>query len=611
MLKDKTTITYNLDEVADSLEDGIKFLKEHNINSAEIRTINGKNIAKFTLRETKKLKEVLDSYGLTVSAIASPLFKWHSGNTINKNKADLFGMTPFLSREEKEAMIQKIIDQACLLGTDKIRIFSGLKPDKKKHDLPQEESELLICALQMAKKKGIQLMLENEPVCYISELEDYIKIFTSGKYEGLRSWFDIANVYEEGEEILQADIKKLAPYVSFLHIKDIVAPIEHRYVSLGKGYINYKRIFDMLEKTINNPVHLSIETHVKNDKWKASHESLNYLHKLLATKRIQYALVGIGRVSQKHFDAIKKNDNCTLVGVYDIDAEKSQKAAFANDCISYNSYRALLKDKQIIVVSICTPHNTHIALANQALKNNKKVLCEKPLALNLGSLEHYISENDINDNTYVVFQNRFNPAIKKFYEIETEKLGNPQYIAMALRWWRDANYYKDWHGSKEISGGALITQAIHSLELITHLTKGAAIKNAKTTQIKTRENIALPDIIVAIVEFENGIICNIEVCLSTRDQNLESSIFVVGTKASMKVAGVALSNFVHPEIEQIGIEYHDNNYYGNGHVALYKTHANHYLRKSDPDDVLLARPSDLVSTLKLIEIIEKSLNGQN
>ncbi len=181
MLKDKLTITYNLDEVADSLQDGIRFLKEHNIDSAEVRTIDGKNIATLTLAETKTLKETLTESGLSVSAIASPLFKWYASDIKSESDADLFGMNPFLSRKEKKEMIEKIIDQARILDTKKIRIFSGLKPDTGNHALPQEESELIKYALEVAKQKGVQLMLENEPVCYISKLEDYINIFSSGE----------------------------------------------------------------------------------------------------------------------------------------------------------------------------------------------------------------------------------------------------------------------------------------------------------------------------------------------------------------------------------------------------------------------------------------------
>ncbi|NCD00808.1 hypothetical protein EOL94_01850 [bacterium] len=607
MLKDKVIITYNLDEVADSLEEGINFLKKHNINSAEIRTINKRNIAQLSIEETKNLKEVLDLNDLTVSSIASPLFKWYSSGCVSENKVDLFGANPFLSVREKKLMIRKVIDQACILKTDKIRIFSGLKHDKGKSNFPREESELLIFALKLAKEKGVQLMLENEPVCYISKIKDYINIFTSKKYKGLRSWFDIANVYEEGETISQSDLNELAPYIDYLHIKDPVALMEHRYTSLGKGYINYKRIFDILESTIDNPLYISIETHVKSNKWKASHESLKYLHKLLETKRIQYALVGVGRISRKHFKAIKGNENCTLVGIYDIDREKSQFTSMAYDCVNYKTYQDLLNDKQVKVVSICTPHLTHIDLINQAFKNKKKVLCEKPLALSLKGLNDFILKHGENPDIFVVFQNKFNPAIKKLYDFEIKKLGELQYIAITIRWWRDFDYYRDWHGDKESSGGALVTQAIHSLELVTHLTKGVAIKTVKTLYTKTRNEIKIPDIIVAIIEFENGIICNIEVCLATKKQNLESSIFVVGKEASIKVAGVALSDFVHPNDEQGVVDNkNDIHYYGNGHFDLYKTHANHCLQIPDNDNHLLTRPSDLVNVFILIESIEKS-----
>jgi UDP-N-acetyl-2-amino-2-deoxyglucuronate dehydrogenase len=609
MLKNKLTITYNLDEVADSLQDGIRFLKEHNIDSAEIRTIDGKNIAKLTLEETKALKETLEESGLSVAAIASPLFKWYAGNTVAESEADLFGMSPRLSREEKKEMINKIIEQACILNTKKIRIFSGLKPDSGTHSLPQEESELLKYALDIAKQKAVQLMLENEPVCYISKLEDYMSVFVSGEYEGLRAWFDIANVYEEGERITNSDLKTIAPYVDYLHIKDPEGFKIHKYKPLGQGYINYKRIFDMLEQNICNPLHLSIETHVKDDKWNASDASLTYLQKLLNTKRTKYAVVGLGRVSRRHFSALKENDNCTLVGVYDTVSEKAEKEAFEHDCVAYPSLESVLEDKLVQVISVCTPHNTHIPIASAALDHGKKILCEKPLALDSGSLEHYISETDKQGMTSLIFQNRFNPAIKKFYKYEQEKLGEPQYIAMTLRWWRDEDYYKDWHGSQEISGGPLITQAIHSLELVTHLTRGSGIKSVSASKLKTRMEIPMPDVIVAIVEFENGVIANIEVCLVTRNRNFESSIFVVGSKGSMKVSGVALSEFVHPEIDEQNDTTHDGHYYGNGHSALYRTHSNDYLENEDDDVNLLTKPKDIVNVLKLIEAIEYAVRS--
>lgn len=607
MLRDWVKITYNLDEVADSLEEGIEFLNTHNIDSAEVRTINGKNIAKLSIEETHALKKTLNDHGLTVSAIASPLFKWYSGDVKRESSADLFGMNPLLSIEEKKEMINKIISQAKILETNRIRIFSGLKPDDGHHSLPDEESKLILYALKLAGENDVQLMLENEPVCHISKLEDYINAFTSGEYTGLKAWFDIANVYQEGEQLTARDLTAIVPFIEYMHIKDPIGLKAHKYTVLGQGYINYKRIFDNLERVIKKPIHISIETHVKNDKRNASHKSLEYLKTLLYTKRIKYAVVGTGRISKKHFTALESNDNSTLMGVYDTNPEKAATAAMEQDCINYQSLNNLLSDEMVDVVSICTPHSSHIELAKQALLHEKKVLCEKPLAMSSEELAHYVSEIDKNQNTHVVLQNRFNQAVKRLYDFEKTELGDPKYIAMALRWWRDTDYYKDWHGSKALSGGMLITQAIHSLELVTHLSKGCGIKKVTATQLKTRQEITLPDIVLATVEFNNGLVCTIEACVATKYGNLESSFFVIGTKGSVKVGGVALSDFVFPSEKNDEAPTYSKDYYGNGHTSLYRTLSNYYLDNYDEDVNLLARPEDIIPTIKLIEAIENNL----
>ncbi len=611
MLKEKLTITYNLDEVADSLDEGIRFLIEHDISSAEIRTIDGNNIANLTLEETELLRKKLNTHGITISAIASPLFKWYPQGVTNDSKADLFGMSPFLSIEKKQEMIKKVISQAVILKTQRIRIFSGLKEDQMSQGLPQEESDLILYALEVAKENGVQLMLENEPVCHVSRLEDYINIFTSGKYPGLRAWFDIANVYEEGQLVTMDSLKALEPYIDYIHVKDPIAFQAHEYTILGQGYINYKRIFSALNEIITSPLHLSIETHVKTDKWNASHNSLLYLHDLINTKRVGYAIVGTGRISKKHLNALQSNENSTLVGVFDIDTKRSSTVAMEYDCEQYLSYEELLKDSQVNAISICTPHNTHIQLASQAFDFGKNILCEKPLALNAKDLLKYISEVDTDNKTHIVFQNKFNPAVKQFYNYEKSELGDPQYIAMTLRWWRDVDYYQDWHGNYDVSGGPLITQAIHSLELVTHLTKSSKIKSISAKEIRTREDISLPDIIVAIIEFDNGVLCNIEVCVGTKHQNLESSLFVVGTKGSVKIGGVALSEFAFPIKtggDNLGL---NQDYYGNGHTALYKTLSNYYLKNTDDDSNLLTRPADIIPTIQLIEGIEACLYSKS
>ena len=76
----------------------------------------------------------------------------------------------------------------------------------------------------------------------------------------------------------------------------------------------------------------------------------------------------------------------------------------------------------------------------------------------------------------------------------------------------------------------------------------------------------------------------------------------------MKVSGIALSEFVHPKIDQQKDDTHDGHYYGNGHSALYKTHSNDCLKNKDTDVNLLTKPEDISNVLKLVEAIESATN---
>lgn len=283
MLKDKLLVAYNLDEVADSLEDAVQFLRLHNINFAEIRTINGKNIANLSFEETKILKRVMNANNLSISAIASPLFKWYPSSTQLKKRVGKhsFGMNVFFSRQEKKEMIERIIKQACILETKNIRIFSALKTDVAEKTMPSEESELLKYALHVAFQNNVHLLIENEPACYISRFNDYVGILSSGEYPGLRAWFDVANVYNEGEAITHSKISTIAPYIDYIHLKDPIKPRVNKCKPLGQGYIDYENVFNILEQNIFNSAYVSIETHSIDNKFKYSEESLSYLYEIL------------------------------------------------------------------------------------------------------------------------------------------------------------------------------------------------------------------------------------------------------------------------------------------------------------------------------------------
>src|SRR2546428_3477844 len=83
-------------------------------------------------------------------------------------------------------------------------------------------------------------------------------------------------------------------------------------------------------------------------------------------RRIRFALVGCGRISANHFDALDKHcDRAELVGVCDIGAEALAKAEARTGAPGFRSLEALLAGTDADVVIISTPSGIH---ANQAVQ---------------------------------------------------------------------------------------------------------------------------------------------------------------------------------------------------------------------------------------------------
>ena len=98
-------------------------------------------------------------------------------------------------------------------------------------------------------------------------------------------------------------------------------------------------------------------------------------------------LIGCGAISVNHFKALQQVKNARLVAVCDNDPEHLQKAIDGQGVRGYSDYHELLRDPEVQVVHICTPHYLHHQMAIDALHAGKHVLCEKPMAIHLADAE--------------------------------------------------------------------------------------------------------------------------------------------------------------------------------------------------------------------------------
>jgi len=187
--------------------------------------------------------------------------------------------------------------------------------------------------------------------------------------------------------------------------------------------------------------------------------------------KLNAAIIGCGAIHDLHADGIINSGIGKIAAVVDIDEEKAKQAALKYDCEYYFDYHDVLKNEDVDVIHICTPHYLHAPMAIDAMNAQKHVLVEKPLALNTEQAYKMIETSDKNDVYFgIAYQNRYNNTSLKLQEVlKSGVLGKIKGLKGIVTWHRTVPYYEEsgWRGKYETEGGGvMINQAIHTLDLM-------------------------------------------------------------------------------------------------------------------------------------------------
>ncbi|MCX8179818.1 MAG: Gfo/Idh/MocA family oxidoreductase [Thermofilaceae archaeon] len=173
----------------------------------------------------------------------------------------------------------------------------------------------------------------------------------------------------------------------------------------------------------------------------------------------------------------------------------------------YLSFEQMLSDPDVEAVAISTPHYLHFPQAISAIEAGKHVLVDKPLAVNLREADEMIRKAEhYGVKLGVVFEYRFDPIVEKLKtSIEQGKLGRLILGEAIVEWFRTPEYYSGsgWRGRWATEGGgALINQAIHTIDLLLWLMGDVEKIWALTGTFM--HDIEVEDLAVAALKFRSG-----------------------------------------------------------------------------------------------------------
>ncbi len=314
--------------------------------------------------------------------------------------------------------------------------------------------------------------------------------------------------------------------------------------------------------------------------------------------KINVALVGCGRISLKHLDALNYcSDHIKLEVVCDKEIEtlkntnkrlyeQLKKAEYERDPIKiFSDYDELIKEIEkgnlkIDLIILCTPSGYHSEQAIKAGQNGINICTEKPIATNLqDGLDMLNCFEESKANLFVVLQNRLNPTVKLLKkQIDKKRFGKLFLIKSNVFWQRPQKYYDQasWRGTKALDGGALLNQACHYADLMCHLPNLKVDKISAFGSTLDRD-IEMEDTAVVNFEYEKGVLGNLSLTMLTYPKNLEGSITVLGEKGSVKIGGIALNKIEtwlfedqHSDDSLIDeVNYEVDSVYGSGHLYFY------------------------------------------
>ncbi|MDO5718290.1 MAG: Gfo/Idh/MocA family oxidoreductase [Tissierellia bacterium] len=304
-------------------------------------------------------------------------------------------------------------------------------------------------------------------------------------------------------------------------------------------------------------------------------------------EKLKFAILGCGRISYKHIEAIINNsDDCKLVALCDLIEERAEQRRdqymeFDKNCDIkiYTDYKKMLADEDLDAVVIATESGYHGKQAIDILNSGHHVIIEKPMALDLKEIDEI---NRISDETglkvCVSHQNRFNRPIQKLKRaLNDGRFGKIINGTARILWTRDQNYYDmaPWRGTRALDGGTLMNQGIHNIDLLLWMmdSEVVSVKAELGTYLR---DIEMEDFGALLLRFANGAVGIIEGSACVYPKNLEETLSIFGENGTAVIGGLAVNkietwNFADKK-------YYDNpetkddidNVYGNGHTPLYK-----------------------------------------
>jgi UDP-N-acetyl-2-amino-2-deoxyglucuronate dehydrogenase len=222
---------------------------------------------------------------------------------------------------------------------------------------------------------------------------------------------------------------------------------------------------------------------------------------------LKFAIIGAGSIARTHAQAIAQIPEAKVTVICNRSEESGRSLAAAHGATWVATFDEAVRRPDVDVVAICTPSGLHLEPALAAAAAGKHLLVEKPLEITLDRIDQMIAAAQTAGVLLAaVFQQRYARGIQEAKAaVESGRLGQMVLADAYVKWHRPQRYYDgSWHGTWALDGGgALMNQAIHSIDLLQWIMGPVTTVFGRTATL-AHEEMETEDTASALLTFGNG-----------------------------------------------------------------------------------------------------------
>jgi predicted dehydrogenase len=251
----------------------------------------------------------------------------------------------------------------------------------------------------------------------------------------------------------------------------------------------------------------------------------------LPTPKYKFNIIGTGMMGIEHLRVTYLEGRATIHGIYDPNPRSVAAAQGALSQIDpnlklkvYNDLESACTDPEADGLIISTPNFSHISVIREAVKSNKHILLEKPMATSIqDAYEIYTIANNYPGIFQIGLQYRFKAMYVEAIQeaINYRKLGDIKMIHILEHRYPFLDKVKQWNKFNQYSGGTLVEKCCHYFDLMNLFAQskptkiyasGSMAVNFKTFEYKGRKSDILDNAVVT-VDYENGVRAGFTLCM--------------------------------------------------------------------------------------------------